>query len=135
MKLCFSDINMNKTMSGIGAIAMLAAVLIASSSVGSSDVLAKKKYGDSNAQSAAVNNECIPVTDIRHAGTAGFPQADIFANTVANCIGSNVQNQDSDGAAIALNPSTSNSNDQSAANDQSQQDGQNGPPGTPIPTE
>src|SRR5918996_6107840 len=112
MKLCFSDINMNKTMSGIGAIAMLAAVLIASSSMGSSDVLAKKKYGDSNAQSAAVNNECVPVTDIRHAGTAGFPQADILTDTVANCIGSNIQNQDSDGAAIASIPSGANDNDQ-----------------------
>ena len=112
-------------MLGIGAIAMLATVLISSSGVGSSDVLAKK-YGDSNAQSAAVNNECVPVTDVRHSGTAGFPQADILSSTVANCIGSNIQNQDSDGAAIASNPGASNANDQSTENDQSQQGEQNG---------
>lgn len=116
---------MNKTIIGIGAIAMLAAVLISSSGVGSSDVLAKKS-GPSNAQSGAVNNECIPVTDVRHEGTAGFPQADILSTTVANCIGSNIQNQDSDGAAIASIPSASNDNDQSTDNDQSQQGEQDG---------
>ena len=116
---------MNKTVLGIGAIAMLAAVLISSSGLGSSDVLARKS-GPSNAQSAAVNNECVPVTDIRHAGTAGFPQADILTDTVANCIGSNIQNQDSDGAAIASIPSASNDNDQSTENDQSQQGEQDG---------
>jgi hypothetical protein len=99
---------MNKTMLGIGAVAILAAVLITSSNVGTHDLFAKK-YGHSNAQSAAVNNECTPVTD---AGNGDNP-IDVFANTVANCIGTNVQNQDSDGASIISNPSTSSDNDQS----------------------
>jgi hypothetical protein len=116
---------MNKIVLGIGAIAVLATVLISSSAVGSSVVLAGKS-GPSNAQSAAVNNECVPVTDVRHEGTAGFPQADILSETIANCIGSNIQNQDSDGAAIASIPSTSNGNDQSTDNDQSQQGEQDG---------
>jgi hypothetical protein len=101
-------IQMNKAMLGIGAIAILAAVLLASSNMGASDIFAKK-YGHSNAQSAAVNNECTPITD---AGNGDSP-VDVFANTVANCIGSNVQNQDSDGAAITSNPSAPSDNDQS----------------------
>jgi hypothetical protein len=92
---------------GIGAIAVIATMLILTSNVSTSDVLAKK-YGQSNAQSAAVNNECNAVTDI---GNGELP-LNVIGNTDANCIGSNVQNQDSDGAAIASNPSTSSHNDQ-----------------------
>ena len=71
---------------------------------GTSDVFAKK-YGQSNTQNAPVNNECTPVTD---AGNDDTP-TDVFANILANCIGSNLQNQDSDGAALIANPSTTTS--------------------------
>lgn len=87
------------------AIAMVAAILVTASTAGTDDVFAKKKYGQSNAQSAAVNNECSPVTD---GGNDDTP-TDVFANTLANCIGSNLQNQDSDGAALIANPSITTS--------------------------
>ena len=94
-----------KKILGMVAIAMVAAILVTASTFGTDDVFAKKKYGQSNAQSAAVNNECSPVTD---AGNDDTP-TDVFANTLANCIGSNLQNQDSDGAALIANPSITTS--------------------------
>ena len=41
-----------KKILGIGSIAVVATILVAASTIGTDDVFAKKKYGQSNSQSA-----------------------------------------------------------------------------------
>jgi hypothetical protein len=109
MIISFFRVYMKKTKTlEIGAIAVVATVLIASSILGSSDAYAKR-YGQSNAQSGAVNNECNALTEI---GSGDELLSNLLANTGVNCIGSNVQNQDSDGSAITSNPSASSHSSQ-----------------------
>lgn len=52
--------NNSKKMIGTGAIVMVAAILIAASTIGTDDVFAKKKYGQGYSQSSASANECGP---------------------------------------------------------------------------
>ena len=92
----------------IGAIAVVATVLIASSILGSSDAYANR-YGQGNAQSGAVNNECNALTEN---GRADELLSNLLANAGVNCIGTNVQNQDSDGSAIISNPRASTDSSQ-----------------------
>jgi hypothetical protein len=100
------NIRMNKIMLGIGAVVILAAVLIVSSNVGTPDLVAKS-YDQSNAQSAAVSNECPAFQDNDNEGNmAGTNQ---LAASASNCIGDINMIQDSNGAAIASSPSTAGS--------------------------
>jgi hypothetical protein len=87
---------MNKKMLGIGAIAALATMLIVTSSMSTNDVFAKR-YGNSNAQSAAVSNECNAL------GAQGISLG--VANTI--CFGDGLLNQ-GDGAAQTSSPSSTN---------------------------
>jgi hypothetical protein len=99
---------MKKRMLGISAFAMVAVavVLIATSNVGTQDLFAKR-YGQSNAQSAAVSNECPAFQDNDNEGNmAGTNQ---LAASASNCIGDINMIQDSNGAAIASSPSTAGS--------------------------
>jgi hypothetical protein len=92
---------MNKKMLGIGAIVVLATMLIATSNTGTHEVFAKR-FGQSNAQSAAVNNECPAVQDHENSGNeAGVNQ---IAGFTTNCIGDANMIQDSDGAAATSAP-------------------------------
>lgn len=102
---------MNKKMFAIGAIAMLAAILIAAITTSMGDVYAKSGHDRSNAQSAAINNECPAVQDDDNNGNqAGVNQ---LSATTTNCIGDANMLQDSDGAAIASAPVTTGSSDTS----------------------
>jgi hypothetical protein len=83
--------NNNKKMLGIGAIAVVAAIMIAASTVSTDDVFAKKKYGQSNTQSSASVNECGPGEDQFNAATN-------------QCLNDPDQIQDSAGAAVVSNP-------------------------------
>lgn len=82
---------MNKTMLGIGAIALVAAIMIAASTISTDDLFAKKKYGQSNTQSSASANDC----------GAGADQFNAATNL---CLNDPDQTQDSDGAATVSNP-------------------------------
>ncbi len=85
--------NNNKKMLGIGAIAVVAAIMVAASTISTDDVFAKKKYGQSNTQSSASANEC---------GPTGGTSVNTFST---NCLNDPDQIQDSDGAAVVSNPS------------------------------
>ena len=113
----------------IGAIAFVATVLIASSILGSSGVYAKR-YGESNAQSGAVNNECNAFTEN---GRGDELLSNLLANAGVNCIGSNFQNQDSDGAAIVSNPSASFDSSQEGRVDRNTVNQVTTPPTPPTP--
>jgi hypothetical protein len=92
---------MKQKMLGIGAIAILAVMLIATSNVSTHDVFAKR-YGQSNVQSAAINNECRAVQALDNSGNqAGVNQ---IAGFTTNCIGDANMIQDSDGAAATSAP-------------------------------
>jgi hypothetical protein len=72
---------------------MVAAILIAASTIGTDDVFAKKKYGQGYSQSSASANEC---------GPTGGESVNTFAT---NCLNDPDQIQDSDGASVVSNPS------------------------------
>jgi hypothetical protein len=117
---------MKKKVIGIGVIVVVAAIMIAASAVGMDDVFAKTRHDRSNAQSAALSNEC-PV-DIQKSARGGdvisepfeFPDssgdntvdsgntggAGGAADTIVgstNCAVSNLMNQ-GDGAALVSIP-------------------------------
>jgi hypothetical protein len=88
--------NSNKKMLGVGAIAVVAAIMITASTVSMDDVYAKKRYsqGDGgDSQSSASANEC---------GPTGGTSVNTFST---NCLNDPDQIQDSDGAAVISNPS------------------------------
>jgi hypothetical protein len=84
--------NNNKKTLGIGAIAVVAAIMIAASTVATDDVFAKKRYSEGNTQSSASANDC-------------GPDADQFNAATNLCLNDPDQIQDSDGAATVSNPS------------------------------
>jgi hypothetical protein len=88
---------MNKKMLGIGAIAVVAAILVAASTISADDVAAKRS-GQSNAQSAT--NECPSnaVNTPSQSGSGGGANQDDSGNTDCTI----VQLQDSDGAAVLI---------------------------------
>jgi hypothetical protein len=85
--------NNNKKMLGIGAIAVVAAIMIAASTVSMDDAYAKKRYSQGDSQSSASANEC---------GPTGGTSINTFST---NCLNDPDQIQDSDGAAVISNPS------------------------------
>ncbi len=85
--------NNNKKILGVGAIAVVAAIMIAASTVSMDDVYAKKRYSQGDSQSSASANEC---------GPKGGQSVNTFST---NCLNDPDQIQDSDGAAVISNPS------------------------------
>jgi uncharacterized membrane protein len=85
--------NNNKKMLGIGAIAVVAAIMIAASTVSMDDAFAKKRHDQGYTQSFASANDC---------GPKGGESVNTFAT---NCLNDPDQIQDSDGAAVISNPS------------------------------
>jgi len=85
----------NKT---LPMVAMVTVALFATAALApySNDVFAKKKYGDSNAQSSAANNDCPSELVSLIIG--------IQLQTSANCLNDLNSVQDSDGAAISSTP-------------------------------
>jgi len=89
----------NKTLPMVAMVTLAMAALLASAAIApySNSAFATKKYGDSNAQTSAANNDC---------------PADVFSLLIgiqlqasANCLNDINSIQDSDGAAISSAPS------------------------------
>jgi hypothetical protein len=93
---------MNRKTLGIGAIAILATILIATSNVSVHDMIAKK-YRQDSLQSAAINNDCHAAQEDNDAdvNVAGVNEIRV-SNT--NCIGEINMLQNSDGAATTSTP-------------------------------
>jgi hypothetical protein len=88
---------MNKKMLGMGAVALVAAILVAASTISTNDAFAKRS-SQSNAQAAANDCPSNAVNTPSQSGSGGGANQEDSGNT--DCI--ILQLQESDGLAIAL---------------------------------
>jgi hypothetical protein len=88
---------MKSKMLGMGAIAIVAAILVAASTISTNDVSAKR-FGQSNAQAAANDCPSNAVNTPSQSGSEGGANQEGSGNTDCTI----VQLQESDGAAIAI---------------------------------
>ena len=84
----------------IVAIVTVAAAMLVSASIAPYNYVSAKKYGDSNAQPSAANNDC---------PAAGIPDFDIEQTNAVSCLNDINMAQD-DGTAIASIPSNTDPN-------------------------